>query len=155
MADECGDTDIMWFNDFDGRITHILQKMSISARNDIIDELAMDIEQDMLQDVRQKVFNICKELYENNLREIGVIDKDKETDFILQRRAKKSDSTPLARDIVDLYEFAVGATERFPRSVLARSCTYVDITKQKQSEKVDTEVSMGKRCNKNLMLAKI
>jgi hypothetical protein len=31
----------------------------------------------------------------------------------------------------------------------------VDITKQKQSENVDTEVSMGRGCNKNLMLAKI
>ena len=151
MGDQ-SENDLNWFNisDFDGVIAHILQKIDIEARGDVISELANDADVDALQDVRAKLFVVCKKMYEGMLRETKAIEEGVEVDLTLQKRLKKADNTNLAKDIVDLFEFAIGGNEKFPKNVLARSSKYIDI--QTPANKED---GTSKACNRDIVLARI
>ena len=151
------ENDLNWFNigDYDGVISHILQKIDIEARNDVIAELANDADCEALQDVRTKLFLVCKKMYETQLREKEILAEGDELDFSLQKRLKKADNTSLAKDIVDMYEFAIGGNEKFPKNVLSRASKYVDVPKSAANEGKEAENGAAKACNRDIVLARI
>lgn len=122
--------------DCDGRISHILGKIECQNINEVIDELATEAECDVLAELRDKVFKLCKDIFEHNLKEKGIIGETEKVDITLQRRNKKGDNgEALAEDIVKLYQYAVGLNQEFPKDVLTRSSKTKEIT-----DKVDRAV---------------
>ncbi len=84
MADTVND--INWFNyfdEYDGGIAHILQKINhgCTSRSDVINKLSAYADEDVLQDVRLKLFNCCKSMFEANLREQNKLEEGRETNF--------------------------------------------------------------------------
>ncbi len=146
--------DIDWFNYFDeyGGIAHILQKINhgCTSRTDVTTELSDDADNDVLQEIRLKLFNFCKCIFEANLKEQNKLEEGKETNFKLLRRTKSGDNTSLSKDIVDLYEFAIGGVDRFPKNVLTKSsCKHIEIPMsnsqvQKQSPVKRQDVLLAK-----------
>ncbi len=60
------------FSDFDGGFSHLLAKFEgEKACQDIVADLTIDLDNEVLQDVRIKLFNLCKITYECRLRESG------------------------------------------------------------------------------------
>ena len=65
------------FREFDGRINHILGKLDRDGKSEVVEELANEAEVEVLQELRERVFILAKDVYESNLRE---------TDYIKRRR---------------------------------------------------------------------
>ena len=108
--------------DFDGRINHILGKLEREGKTEVINELSIDVDCDVLQELRERVFNLGKETYESKLRDANEIGDEEHVDLFLQKR-KKNENETLAKDIVELYQYAVGLSLTFPKDVLTRTCT--------------------------------
>ena len=124
------------FRDCDGRISHILGKVESQSVNDVIAELAIEAEWEVLTDVREKVFGLCKEIYEHHLREKGIIGENDKVDIVLFRRHNKDDNETVAKDIVDLYQYAVGLKISFPKEVLTRQSKFIDVEQAEDSSEV-------------------
>ena len=54
------------FREFDGTINHILGKLDIDGKTEVIEELANGAEEDVLQELREQVFILSKDIYESN-----------------------------------------------------------------------------------------
>ncbi len=107
--------------EFDGQINHILGKLEIETKTDVINELALDVENEVLQELRERVFLLAKASYESKLRDLDELEKGDKLELTLQKR-KAGDNEPIAKDIVDLYEYTVELSTTFPRDVLTRGC---------------------------------
>jgi hypothetical protein len=59
----------------------------------------------------------------------GILEDGKECDMWLQERRKKMDNRVAVKDLLDLYEYGIGLSEKFPRNVLSKASTYYDIKK--------------------------
>ena len=119
-----------YFTEFDGRLNHILGKLERDGKNEVVEELATEAEQDVLQELRERVFILAKDMYENALRDTGTINNEEKVDISLQRRTKSGENSTLAKDIVELYAYTVGLQESFPKDVLTRNCKLKEIKKK-------------------------
>ena len=109
------------FREFDGSINHILGKLDRDGKSEVVDELAIDVEDDVLLELRDRVFILAKDIYENKLRETETIGIDEKVDITLQKRNKSGDNQTISKDVVDLYEYTVGLSTVFPKNVLTRT----------------------------------
>ena len=136
------------FTEFDGRISHILGKLECDGKNEVVEELATDVEVDVLQDLRERVFVLAKDSYETALKESETIDKNETVDITLIRRTKAGDSSALSKDVVDLYSYAVGWVEEFPRDVLTRGSKLKEVKKKEANDKRDQATEWQEVFNK-------
>lgn len=134
------------FTDCDGRISHILGKIESHSANEVVSELAIEAEYEVLFDVKEKIFGLCKDIYENKLREQNIIGENEHIDISAQRRHKKDDNENLAEDVVKLYQYAIGLQTDFPKDILARSSKFKDITQivEKQPGEDEKDCSEGR-----------
>ena len=109
------------FKEFDGRLNHILGKLDLVEKYEVVEELAAEAEEDVLQELRERVFTLAKAMYENTLKDTDTIGDNDEVEITLQRRNTNGDNTTLSKDIVDLYEYTVGY------NVSCRSCSFFPV----------------------------
>ncbi len=128
------------FREFDGRLNHILGKLGHLDKNEVVNELATEAESDILQELRDRVFTLAKDLYENKLRDSNTINEDEQIDISLQRRNKNGENDVLAKDIVDLYEYTVEISADFPKELLTRNSKLKEVKKKDEVEKKKDQV---------------
>ncbi len=124
------------FSDFDGGISHLLASIETKSAPQVVNDLAIEVDYDVLNEVRNKLFGLCKDSHECRLKEKGIIGDNESLDIALVSRHRKDDNDTLAKDTVKLYEFAVGLKETFPKEVLTRQSKMKDIV-QADSETVE------------------
>ncbi len=124
--------------DFDGRINHILGKLDREGKSEVVNELALDVDYEVIQELRERVFILGRETYESKLKEAKELGEDDHVELSLQKR-KQGENESLAKDVVDLYEYAVGLSTTFPRDVLSRGCT------SKLKDTTDLESKVGEK----------
>ncbi len=124
------------FSDFDGGISHLLAKIEgEKTTQDIVNDLTIEVDNDVLQDVRVKLFNLCKDTYECRLRESGELTTSETVEISLVKRHNKDNNEALAEDTVKLYQYAVGLKSDFPKDVLTRKSKLKEV----QTEDAETE----------------
>lgn len=117
-------------DNIDESVIHILYKIEKEAKGQVIDELATDIELEVLLDVRQKLFVCSKKSYEELLSELNILEDGESTEMtLMQRRGKKDDGAIIAKDIVEMFEYVLGYSDNFPKSVLSRNSKFLEVTR--------------------------
>ena len=135
-------------------INHILGKLDRDGKTEVIEELANEAEDEVLQELRERVFILSKDIYESNLRETGTISKEEEVDIALQKRVKTTDTITLATDVVCLYEYTVGLATDFPKDVLTRSSKLKEIKKAHNGHTAETKKSDPSNEWKNCLITR-
>ena len=112
----------------DDRIQQILAKCTSESKEDVLEELVGDFENEFLLDEREKCFTVAKDRFETVLLNEGTLSKGEHLDIILNKRGIKSASKTIAKEIIELFEFIVGYTKIFPKAVVSRQSKMIELT---------------------------
>ena len=111
------------FRDLEDTVSHILYGVLHEGRNKVVDVLSVDIERDLLVETRDLLFRHAVERYKGQLREANI---HEQPDLSAKRRTGEKAMASLSGDVVDLYLFAGGFVDVFPKAVLGNAGKYID-----------------------------
>ncbi len=123
------------FRDLEDTVSHILYGVLHEGRNKVVDVLSVDIERDLLVETRDLLFRHAVERYKGQLREANI---HEQPDLSAKRRTGEKAMTSLSGDIVDLYLFAGGFVDVFPKTVLGNAGKYIDFKASVATGQKDT-----------------
>ena len=105
------------FQEIDGGIAHILNDLGTQPCAEVIEQLALNVDKDVLLDIRYKVFKVAVQHFEQELEARGVSGGKPKLELI-QRKGDLVNEK-LAKDIVDTVKYVCKLTEIFPKDLLS------------------------------------
>lgn len=118
--------------DISGSISHILRQLGHMPKEDIVSQLSEDIDNVLIHECREYLFNAAVGQYDEKLEDNGL--PSGKTRLELKCRRGESANEKCARDIVEMLLYVCGMRGDFPREVLGSRSTYVDFEVSKLAE---------------------
>ena len=119
------------FNALDDRISQILRKCGSTPKSDVIEELLLDFESKLLEESRDIVFSFAQTKVNDAYTANGGTIPEGVKIELRKRRTPAN----YALDMVDLVLYVGGAVVAFPKDVLSKESTYVEIDKKRTDDK--------------------
>ena len=113
------------FQDVEGTVSHILQKVGCRSKCDVVEELMSDVESDLMRESRDVLFTAAVGLYDEQLEANGISGGKAKVE--LKNRRGDNANEKVAYDMVNLVIYVCGLEKFFPRDVLSSKSTYIDI----------------------------
>ena len=119
-------------------LEHVVLKLDRDTRHTVREELEEE-EHDVLTNTKDTLFNLAREIYEQQLKEEGLIENEQQIRITSQKR-QKGNQQQLADDIIDLYEYVRGNLVQFPKGVVTKSSMQkLIIVKTQRDSRVENE----------------
>ena len=117
----------------------VLAKRDSETRDSIEEELTSEFEVDKLLEEREKAFSVARGKFENVLVADGLLPENDKVDITVANKTNKSGAKNIAKDIIDMYDYIVGHTQIFPKTLISKESKYIDISK-KDSERGSKQI---------------
>ena len=166
MADsEGGDTDELRkkevFSHLDDTVTHILWNIGCKPKQEIAEQLEVDISVELLKETRDTSFGLALDKYCYQLKTHN-IDGKPDIELKLRRGGDSSVAYLYATDIIELVLYICGLVQHFPRDVIsgAKKGQYIDIcmedgtkakyTKGKNEDQISSQQIRDCKCKEKV-----
>ena len=116
------------FSSIDERIAQILRKCGSVARNDIIEELALEIESKDVEECKDKIFGFAV----SKLNQEYVANGGQVPDNVKLELRRRRTIYNHAHDMISLLLYVGGMMSSFPKDVLSTQGTYVELVNKTQ-----------------------
>ena len=111
----------------DVRMQNILFGCDIKSMQAVVEEMVEEFDTEFLTGEREKMFECAKDRLRMILKSNAVLDDKHVLDIKCKKRTGKNADTRIAGDIVDLFIYAVGQKEVFPKESLSTTCKMIDL----------------------------
>ena len=108
----------------------------------VVEVLCAEFNMEILNDTRDQVFDMDKDFYGQTLLLYRIMKNGEESNMKLAPQRNKTDPTPVAKDVADLYD-----TDLFPKSVLNQTSKVIHLKERVESEKNPKQLVKEKETN--------